>query len=186
MSQERDVKVIKNPESTKSDAEVKAEAESMDEKVARISALYADVLERGYVNDRIAVTLPPHLHGEWIRNNDVDINDAKFLGFEIDKEYAPKRGLHGDNAEVAVLGDTIFMTCPKEVKIALDKIQAKFIDSRHNPKKPAEEANFESTTRSGTGGIIPTINNSRTDVASGDDITEALRTLERQTISTGG
>lgn len=187
MSEERTVHTIRKPDSTKSDAEIKQENEELTPEM--LKARFASVLERGYVNDRLKVDLPPDLHGEWVRHDPVEISDYKSLGFKIDDTYAPKRSLHSSNATEAVIGDVIFMTCPKWVKELIDAEKEKFKAARYNPRKPEDETAYENNVKQSTGGIIPSINNSKTEQVTAEDISEALAAMERQTVTnalTGG
>ena len=153
MSTEREV--IKIQKDGKTSTEVLT-AEQKKEKYKEKRARIARVLERGYIVDRAVVdNLPPHLHGEWVPNDPMEIERKKALGFWIDTEYAPKRSLHSE-ADVgkAMIGDCIFMTCAKEDKDLIDEISYEQYDKRHGSPddlerlKQQEERDFENLTGS--------------------------------------
>lgn len=98
-----------------------------------LKAKLARILDRGVVQDRLVVELPDHLYGEWFRNNPMDIQRARALGFEIDTEYATKRAVHSNATGGAVVGDVIFMTCPKEVHEVIEEIRLERTVRRHSP-----------------------------------------------------
>jgi hypothetical protein len=99
--------------------------------------LRVTLLERSAVSSALKVDLPANVHGEWVRNDPLRINDMRALGFEVDKQFAPKQSLHDANADgTAVVGDLIFMTCPIEVKEVIEEIRAEEYIRRHG--KPGE------------------------------------------------
>ena len=86
-----------------------------------LKAKLAAILDRGVVQDRLMVELPDDVHGEWVLNNQMEINRLKSLGFEVDTVYAPRRAIHGDGSNSGIVGDVIFMTCPKIIKEVIDE-----------------------------------------------------------------
>src|SRR6266550_106434 len=148
MSEERDVtKVSISGKVTTEKLTAEQKLESYKEKRARI----ARVLERGYVVDRATVdNLPPEYHGEWVPDDPMEIERKKALGFWIDREYAPKRSLHGqaDEADKARIGDCIFMICHKEDKQLIDEIRyEQYVRTHGSPEdlkrlKQQEERDF--------------------------------------------
>lgn len=114
---------------------------------AEIKARLAQVLDRGIVNDRLHVDLPADVHGEWVPNTKEEIYRMQTLGFDVDREYAKKRAIHNDGTDVAVIGDVIFMTCPKVVKEVIDEVRREKFEALHGVKngKQKEERDFENT-----------------------------------------
>jgi hypothetical protein len=111
---------------------------SRAEKKARL----VQVLDRGLVHDRLHVPLPTDKHGEWVRNDPLEIARMKTMGFDIDVEHASKRNLHSDGTSGNVVGDVIFMTCGKEQKEILDEIALERAERIHNPRRAKEESEF--------------------------------------------
>ena len=175
MPQERNTTVLASTPG-KSEAQIKEELESRKERKAKIAA----ILNRGYVDSRLVVELPSDKFGQWIRNNSVDIQRYEALGFVLDSEFAPKRAIHNDGSDVAVVGDVVHMICSKETKEILDEINQEEIRRIHNPKRPIEESTYEESTYKDTDGVIPTTNTSKTEKVGAADISDALRTLEFQ------
>lgn len=172
MSQERETVVFKadpKPEEAKPE-EVKQPIETREQRKAKL----ASILERGITHDRLSVDLPSDVYGEWVRNDEVEIYRMQTLGFQVDHEYASKRALHTDGNKTAVVGDVIFMTTSRENKELIDEVEAERVYRKHNPKKPKEDADFESQTKSDTGGIIPTINESKQRSVRKEEIAAAL------------
>ena len=176
MSTEREViKIQKNTTSTET-----MTAEQKREKYKEKRARIARVLERGYIVDRAVVdNLPPHLHGEWVPNDPMEIERKKALGFVIDTVYAPKRSLHSE-ADVgkAMIGDTIYMTCPKEDKDLIDEIRyEQYVKTHGSPDEikrlhQKEEADFNNLT--GTLGL-PVVDESAESSARKDELIAALK-----------
>ena len=130
----------------KGDAKVKiSEEDRIKQKKDRadIKARLAVVLERGIVNDRLFVALPPDVHGEWVPNNKEEIYRMEAMGFKIDLEYAKKRALHNDGTDASIVGDVIHMTCPRVVKEVIDEIRKEKFDAMHNPKKGKQKEERE-------------------------------------------
>lgn len=148
-------------------------AESRSDRKARL----ASVLERGIIADRLMVELPEGVHGEWVPNVTQEILRMQALGFQIDETYATKRALHSDGTGKAIIGDTIFMTCSAETKQIIDEIAREKFEKIHgNPKNrgrsQAEESEYtEANRRLG----IPVLNESRVNVADGNDIARVAK-----------
>lgn len=121
------------------------------------------IRERGYISQRLDVELPPDLHGEWVLNDPAEIARMQSLGFDIDTVHAASKALHSDGSGKAIVGDVIFMTCPKEIKEDIDWAEAERMRQFHNPRKPqAEEANVVNSLQSL--GLEPTNISTRTRV----------------------
>jgi len=95
----------------------------------------ASILDRGIVQDRLLVELPEDLHGEWVRNDPLEIRRLETLGFRIDNEYAVKRAIHSDGTSSAIVGDVIHMICPKEVKDVISEIRIERMVREHAGKR---------------------------------------------------
>lgn len=100
-----------------------------------LKAKLASILDRGIVEDRLKVDLPSDLHGEWVRNDPLEINRLKLLGFKVDEEYATKRSIHSDGSDSAVVGDVVHVVCPKEIKEVINEIREEQILRQHAKKK---------------------------------------------------
>lgn len=146
--------------------------ETREAKKARLTR----VLDRGLTADRLHVPLPPHIHGEWVPNDQSAIFEKEALGFRVDTEYAPKRTLHSKGDGKSIVGDTIFMTCEKEnhdliLEIRNDQYQR----LNHKGAVQKEEKDFNNLTRKE--GLEPT-NEGSIDSARKEEITKALGITE--------
>lgn len=148
-----------------------------DETTQEKRARFARVLERGFINDRLNVELPPHLHGEWVLDDPVAIDRARALGFDIDKEYATKRGLHSSGDGAAKVGDVIFMVQSMEDHMLMEEIrQKRFEDMHGKPGKPSqkEEREYAASVKA-KAPEVPIIDESRAREARKDELEAALK-----------
>jgi hypothetical protein len=89
-------------------------AETLQQKKARI----AQVLSRGFVNDKLAMAerLPKDRVGFWVRDRPEDVDRMKALGGRV--EERPKgvgpRDVHGTGDNKVRVGDVILMSLPRE------------------------------------------------------------------------
>lgn len=147
------------------------EQQKLDAEIARVKAkkegLRVQLLERGSVSSALKVDLPPDKHGEWVRNEPLRIKEKRELGFEIDKEYAPKQAMHDARADgSAVVGDLIHMITDKETKKLIDEIRAEEYLQRHGKPgatnvKQIEERGFLNEQETLVGSHIGSSNESR-------------------------
>lgn len=136
MSIEREVTTTKGTEVALTEEKIK---ETETQKRAR----FARVLERGFVVDRTSVVLPPHLHGEWVSKDPMDIERKKALGYWVDEEHAIRRSLHSDGSGgkeaksgPSFVGDTVYMVCQKEDFDLMEQIRQENYDKANG--KPGE------------------------------------------------
>lgn len=88
-------------------------AREIQEKKAR----FAQILSRGYVNDRLAVAnnLPDNRVGMWIRDRPEDIERHLALGGRVEtREDAKADGLHGTGDNRVRVGDVILASMDRE------------------------------------------------------------------------
>lgn len=150
----------------------------IEEQVAR----RATTLDRGILHDRLKVELPEELHGEWCRNDPLEINRMRSLGFWVDDRYATKRSIHSDGSSANVVGDAIHMCTTKDNKKLIDAVQME--QSRRAQglsKVEREEEEFAHNTARDTGEIIPTFSDSRARTVTAADVRKAVATAEAQT-----
>lgn len=148
--------------------------ETRSEKKARL----ARILDRGIINDRITIDLPSDLYGEWVRNDQLEIQRMQVLGFQVDHEYAPKSAIHNDGSGAAILGDVIFMTCDRETKEIIDEIRAEQYYAMN--RKGREEDEYQTSADSlRPAHIIPTVE-SQERAARKQDILDAVRATDEQ------
>lgn len=151
-----------------------------EERAAKKARL-AVLLDRGIVNDRLKVDLPPDVHGEWVRNDPLDVQRLRALGFEVDNQFATAHGLHNDGTGSAIIGDVVFMTTSRENKDLIDEIRHEQFLRSNNPKKAREEKQFEEKTGKDTGGQIPTFTDSTQRSVRKEEIMAALQEVDAQT-----
>jgi hypothetical protein len=149
-------------------ADEAAKQAELDKEVARIAELKknlrVNLYERSAVSSALNVPLPSHVHGEWVRNETLRIIEKQALGFEVDREFAPKQALHAGNADgSATVGDLIFMTCPQENYQLIQQLQAEEYTRRHGKpgqvnQTQVEERGFISEQNTLSGSHIGTSN----------------------------
>jgi hypothetical protein len=142
---------------------------------AEMKARLVQVLERGIVHDRMLVPLPADVHGEWARNDPLEIARMQTLGFEVDYEYAPRRALHSDGTGAAIVGDVIFMTCPRIIKEVIDEIRHEQFIRLNAPSQTKEDKEMIANTLRSTGSEIGAFSESTTHIATEDDIRDTVR-----------
>jgi hypothetical protein len=121
------------------------EANKRAEKKAKLATL----LDRGYLNDRLDVTsrsgkLKSGLHGEWIRDDAMEVADAQQKGFRIATAQdlaSDKFGLHSEGDGKIKAGDVILMICDNETRELIDELRLEKIKERHL-KSPVEQAHL--------------------------------------------
>lgn len=149
----------------------------------QLKAKLAVVLDRARTTQRMHVPLPSHLHGEWVKDDPVEIATKQALGFEIDREHAINRGFNGSADGAVRVSDVVFMTAPREVKQALDEIYMQDMRNRHDKRKGGhhkEEEDFAKLTAKDTEGVIPTTIESYTTDATPNSIMDAIRASNDQ------
>jgi hypothetical protein len=147
MADQREPVVGKRTRDVMSAEEAATQAE-LDAEVARRAKLKEGLrvvlLERTAVSTALDVKLPRDMHGEWVRNDPLRIQDMIEKNFRIDKEFAPKQALHNANSDgSAVVGDLIFMTCSKENKEIIDEIRKEEYDQRHGKPGKSNQTQIE-------------------------------------------
>jgi len=147
--------------------------ETKDQKKARI----ARIMERGIIADRLDVALPPNVHGEWVRNNLVDIERMKAMGFEVDHEFAKARALHSDIGGSRI-GDVIFMTCDKETRELVQEYRRTKFDEFYNKQPNATKAEAADQKGFGRQNEVEVKNLSSATALRGDELLTTLKTKE--------
>ena len=100
-----------------------------------------EIYSRSITEDRLKVPLPKELHGEWVLNNELEINRKKALGFVIDTKYAMGHALHHDGA-TPTIGDVIHMVTRQENMEVLNRIAKDRYFDAHASRKQKEEKDF--------------------------------------------
>ena len=72
-----------------------------------------ETADRSYVNDRLSVNLPPHLHGEWIGIDDFSQFHAQAKGYVDGSEFLGEHNKIHDRPDGSTVGDVKFMVIPK-------------------------------------------------------------------------
>lgn len=110
-------------------------------------ALFAhmvEIAERGTIDIRTNVPLPPDLVGHWVTNTPEDIAAAGMYGWKVDTTYAAKNALHSDGKGNPVIGDIIFLTRSRRVHEAYLKAQEQRVRATHGvARNLQEEKDFE-------------------------------------------
>lgn len=159
------------PNITQLDRAAQPKNETREQRRARL----VSILDRGVIHDRLHVEVPPDKHVEWVRNNPLDIDAMKMLGFSIDTEYSTKRNIHSDGTSANVVGDVIAMVCEKEVKEDIDWARAERVKQMNKPHRAGKaEREFQASVDPE---IVPTTNSSLRSVT----LNEALSKVNDQT-----
>lgn len=146
------------------------------------TARMAMVLDRGIIADRLKVDCPADLHYEWVRNDPMEIDRMRTLGFWVDNTYATRRALHSDGSSANQVGDVICVMTTAENKKMIDQIYLeKQLKATRNPKKAQEDEEFASMTEKMTDGIIPTFSESSQRMVTAADVRAALQRANAQT-----
>lgn len=152
-----------------------------------LKAKLAAVMDRGIVSDRLNVDLPPDIHGEWVRRDPLEIKRLEALGFKIDDKFATNRGIHSDGSNSAIIGDVIFMICPKEVKEIIDEIRTEAVIKQHTKKRiknkeiNKEEAELYNNVFRENDSRVTVFSDSKEKVVTPEDISSILDSLNEQT-----
>jgi hypothetical protein len=72
-----------------------------------------ETASRSYINDRLNVELPEHLHGEWIAIDDFSQYHAATKGFQDGAEYLTENNKLFQRPDGSTVGDVKFMVIPK-------------------------------------------------------------------------
>lgn len=187
-----------HPDSPVRDYDDKTEVivQGLDPKVAEriekaergeLKAKLAAILDRGIVQDRLTVELPDDVHGEWVRNDPLEIRRLETLGFRVDDEYAKKRAIHSDGSSSAIVGDVIHMICPKEVKEVIDEIRVDRMIREHKGRKKGdrlvhkEEEQFQEDVDRLHDSGVSGFTNSKETKAGNKELADIVRSIDNQT-----
>jgi hypothetical protein len=147
---------------------------------AKRRASIVTALERGVINDRMAIKLPDHMHGEWVRRDSVEIDAMRRLGFEVETQYGKENALNTDGSGSIIVHDVVFMTTSREQKELIDEVKQERAYNQANPKGPQkEEKEFAGLVRAG--GDIRPETNSQTREVRRESIAAALNEMANQT-----
>ena len=109
-----------------------------------LKARLAQTLSRSVVEDRLTIPMPPHLHGEWVLDDEVEIARKTALGFRVNKgEYGNGHSLHNDGTGRIKVGDLIHVYIDKETKNIIDEIAYEKYKENHMGRKQKEEKDLE-------------------------------------------
>ena len=144
---ERTVDVNLDPTASASDKISEVDRENTTSREA-LKARLVEVYDRGVVGDRLFVQLPNDKVGQWVPSDTLAITRMESLGYQIDKEYAPKRRLHDKGDGASYVGDVVFMVASRETREIIDEIKRDRYERINNPKKgkQKEEKDFEGQT----------------------------------------
>lgn len=72
-----------------------------------------ETADRSFVNDRLTVNIPSHLHGEWVGIDDFSQFHAQAKGFIDGSEFLGENNKVHDRPDGSTVGDVKFMVIPK-------------------------------------------------------------------------
>lgn len=176
MSVERTVTNVTKDGTSTAVANAEVRAESRNERKARL----AQVLDRGIVMDRLAVDLPPDIVGHWCRNDPLDIDRAKTLGYTIDNTYAPRRSIHNDGSNSGIVGDVIHMVTSRENYELIEEIRMDQFKRLNDKKDSREDKDFaEQTNRTVGNAGVHAIAESKTHSVNAAEILSQISTTTK-------
>lgn len=110
-------------------------AESIQAKKARI----AQVLSRGFVNDKLAMAeaLPKDRRGFWVRERQEDIDRMRALGGRLEERPADTnpRDIHGTGDNRVRVGDVVLMSLPREDYDLIQQVRSERKQARSGKPK---------------------------------------------------
>lgn len=150
-----------------------------------VEARVVSILDRGILHDRLKVDLPPGIHGEWVRNDPLEIDRLQAIGFRDGTPFVDSRILHHDGQRGAV-GDVTYMVCPQQVYDAIERARhEKLLRDNGRPgdigRKTKEELEYEANSQRSTAGDIKTAVDSKTAGVGPRDVHDALKKMDQQT-----
>lgn len=109
---------------------------------AKKKARIAQVVDRGYVNDRLSATnIPNGMHGQWVRKDQMEIDRMRIYGYEIaDPKTYGTSGMsdHGDGATIT-LGDVVLMVCSEEDHEIYEEVRKEKFAEKYVKKSQAQD-----------------------------------------------
>lgn len=144
-------------------------------------AKVATILDRGVIFERLKVDLPDDLYGEWCRNDPLEIDRMRTLGFWVDDRYATKRALHSDGTSSNIVGDVIHVITTRQNKDMIDKVKAEQARIAQNPRRAPEESDSAYGSIARPDPVIPMFSTSSQQVVSAADVKAALGRANNQT-----
>lgn len=84
-----------------------------DKEVLEYKRRLFETADRSFVNDRLNVELPDHLHGEWIGVDDFSQFHAQAKGYIDGSEYLQAHNKLHERPDGSTVGDVRFMVIPK-------------------------------------------------------------------------
>lgn len=143
-------------------------------------AKLVQIYSRGAVGNNLHVDLPNDLVGQWVSVDPTAINRMEALGFQIEKEHAPKIKLHNKGDGASYVGDVVFMTASRETREIIDEIKRERYEAMNNPKKQKEEKDFVASTQTLAEAGITSVNQSAAHQSRLSDIKQALESQPKQ------
>lgn len=152
------------------------------EERAKLKSYFVTQLERGVIHDRLKVDLPPHLHGEWVRRDPIEVEAMKAYGFVVDDKYSVGRSTNSDGTKTGQVADVVFMVCPREVKDLIDEVKHERFVNAHAKKgsNTAKEERDYATQVRAHGDIIPMVDSKSREVTK-DEVAATLAAINAQT-----
>lgn len=90
-----------------------------------------ETADRSFVNDRLTVALPEHLHGEWIGVDEFSQFHAQAKGYIDGTEFLRPENVMHERPDGSTVGDVKFMIIPKwKYEVQLE--QAALISERNS------------------------------------------------------
>lgn len=83
------------------------------DEIAQFRARTIEAADRSWINDRLVVDLPEHLHGEWHSTDHGTQMISQATGFVDGSEYLSERNVIHDGPDGKTVGDVKFMVIPK-------------------------------------------------------------------------
>lgn len=154
---------------------------------SELRSVFADVRFRGFTSTRMDIALPPEVYGEWVPLDQNEIDRKKLLGFKIDDTYAARASIGSDGTKKPIVGDCVFMTCPRIVKEVQDQLLNEEKTRVHGTRAQqaalrAEEQKFRDRVNKkivNTGTEMPVVTEGRTEVVGAAELAAARQAAHR-------
>lgn len=130
-------------------------ADVTEEELKEFKRRYIETADRSFIDDRLRVTLPEHLHGEWIGKDEFSQFHARAKGFVDGREFLSEKNISHNSPDGPSVGDVMFMVIPKKKYLAMQEIDAITAKRRSGIDRDIAEEMYNTMAREIGLGIEP-------------------------------
>lgn len=144
------------------------------EERAAYRARLVETGERSFIDERMNVKLPDHLHGEWVGVDDASQWGARSKGFVSGEEFIKSDNFLHAHPEGGRIGDVKFMVCPRWQYEERETVNRNIIARKHNLNVDAPTiATYNQMAASGINPMRDEV--SQGHAISGDELAKIIR-----------